>query len=190
MNLLVHFQKCLPRSRTKSSPNITSRTKSSHYRIQVPSQTEILPIKISYQSTCFQECQRFFIFQIIFISYGLVCQFLQKDTDVQHIKKQFSRYEGIIKKLETEKKNLEEKLRMNQVQKEMFYDESEVIQNSQQSEIAKLKMMLNFREQVAVTTNIRKCFYTNYHYFIRNRLINDWCRKTTKKRLKIREMKF
>lgn len=67
-----------------------------------------------------------------------------------------SRYEGLLENLVIEKKNLEEKLRMNQVQKEIFHDESETTHNSQQSEITKLKMMLNFREQVTANKNMYK----------------------------------
>lgn len=64
------------------------------------------------------------------------------------MKTQLARYAALLENLEQEKRNLEEKFQINQVQKEIFYDESEIIQNSQHSEITKLKTMLHFREQV------------------------------------------
>lgn len=74
--------------------------------------------------------------------------FLQKEAEIQNLKVQLTRYAALTENLETEKKSLEEKCKLSQVQKEIFYDESEIIQNSQHSEITKLKTMLHFREQV------------------------------------------
>lgn len=53
-----------------------------------------------------------------------------------------------VESLEGEKKSLQDSLKIGQVQKEMFYDETDKIQNVQQQEIMKLKSMLLFREQV------------------------------------------
>ena len=53
-----------------------------------------------------------------------------------------------IKTLEQDKINLQESLKMSQVQKDMMFDEAEKIQNFQQQEISKLKNLLLFREQV------------------------------------------
>lgn len=53
-----------------------------------------------------------------------------------------------IQSLEDEKKLLEKSIKAGQVQKEMFYDETDMIHNVQQQEIIKLKSMLLFREQV------------------------------------------
>lgn len=53
-----------------------------------------------------------------------------------------------IEALEDEKSTLELSIKAGQVQKEMFYDETDKIQNVQQQEIMKLKSMLLFREQV------------------------------------------
>jgi golgin subfamily A member 1 len=53
-----------------------------------------------------------------------------------------------IESLEFEKASLEHSVKAGQVQKEIFYDETDKIQNVQQQEIMKLKSMLLFREQV------------------------------------------
>jgi hypothetical protein len=53
-----------------------------------------------------------------------------------------------IEALEDEKNSLELSIKAGQVQKEIYYDETDKIQNVQQQEIGKLKNMLLFREQV------------------------------------------
>lgn len=55
---------------------------------------------------------------------------------------------ALIATLDDEKQSLEESIKAGRVQKEMFYDETDKIQNVQQQEIIKLKSMLLFREQV------------------------------------------
>lgn len=53
-----------------------------------------------------------------------------------------------IKALEHEKCDLEESLRVCQMQREMIVDETDKIQNLQHQELNKLKNLLLFREQV------------------------------------------
>lgn len=55
---------------------------------------------------------------------------------------------ALIQKLEDDKSILEDSLVAGKVQKEIFYDETDKIQDDQQQKIIKLKSMLLFREQV------------------------------------------
>ena len=78
---------------------------------------------------------------------------LQKEAEINAMRAQVLEYQKKLKGMvEIEKANtlLEESLRVSQVQKDIFCDESEKIQNLQAQEISKLKSLLLFREMEAV----------------------------------------
>jgi hypothetical protein len=72
-----------------------------------------------------------------------------------------------VKILEQEKLSLEESLRLSQIHKDLLREESDKIQDILNQEIAKLKNLLLFREQVCVYSlslfalNIYRCFFRN-----------------------------
>jgi golgin subfamily A member 1 len=74
--------------------------------------------------------------------------FLQKEAEISSLKNELVQARSTIKTLEDEKKFLEESIEAGQVQREIFVDETDKIQNVQHQEIMKLKSMLLFREQV------------------------------------------
>lgn len=80
---------------------------------------------------------------------------MQKDAEISSLKSELAKAKSTIEALEDEKKSLENSVKAGQVQKEIFYDETDKIQNVQQQEIVKLKSMLLFREQVSLL--IRFC---------------------------------
>lgn len=73
---------------------------------------------------------------------------LQKDAEINSLKAELREAREAMQLLEEQKRSLAESLKVGKVQKEMFYDETDKIQNVQQQEINKLKSMLVFREQV------------------------------------------
>jgi golgin subfamily A member 1 len=73
---------------------------------------------------------------------------LQKDAEINSLKAELREARESMQLLEEQKRSLAESLKVGKVQKEMFYDETDKIQNVQQQEINKLKSMLVFREQV------------------------------------------
>lgn len=73
----------------------------------------------------------------------------QKEAEIQALRAELVQARLQIESLENERKSLQSSLKVGQVQKEMFYDETDKIQNVQQQEIMKLKSMLLFREQVS-----------------------------------------
>lgn len=74
---------------------------------------------------------------------------LQKDAEINSLKTELVHARSVIQTLEEDKSSLESSIKAGQVQKEIFYDETDKIQNVQQQEIVKLKSMLLFREQVS-----------------------------------------
>lgn len=73
---------------------------------------------------------------------------MQKDAEINALKIELSESRNRIRKLEEQVIALEESFKVNQVQKEILYDDQDKIQNIQMQEINKLKSMLVFREQV------------------------------------------
>lgn len=79
---------------------------------------------------------------------------MQKEAEISALKHELGQARTTIQALEDEKKFLEQSVEAGQVQKEIFYDETDKIQNVQQQEIVKLKSMLLFREQVIRFTSL------------------------------------
>lgn len=73
---------------------------------------------------------------------------LQKVSEINSLKIELAKARSLIQSLEDEKKFLQKSVKAGQVQKEIWYDETDKIQNVQHQEIAKLKSLLLFREQV------------------------------------------
>ncbi|CRK92994.1 CLUMA_CG006586, isoform A [Clunio marinus] len=71
----------------------------------------------------------------------------EKDAEIVSLKEELIKARSIIVNLESEKKSLEDSKKANQIQKEIFYDETDKIQDIQHQEILKLKSLLLFREQ-------------------------------------------
>lgn len=78
--------------------------------------------------------------------------FFQNDAELNELRNELSIALLKIRTLEQDKQNLEESLKISQMQKEMMLDETDKIQNFQQQEINKLKNLLLFREQVNKTS--------------------------------------
>lgn len=72
----------------------------------------------------------------------------EKECEITSLKIELAEARSLIQSLEDEKKFLQSSIKAGQAQKEMLYDETDKIQNVQNQEIAKLKSMLLFREQV------------------------------------------
>lgn len=85
-----------------------------------------------------------------FLAEILLTNVLQKDAEINSLRTELVHAKDAILTLEHEKRSLADTLKVGQVQKEMFYDETDKIQNVQQQEINKLKSMLVFREQVSL----------------------------------------
>lgn len=79
-----------------------------------------------------------------------MCYFinLQREAEINILRNDLLVAQSRIKTLEYEKFDLEESLRVCQIQREMITDETDKIQNFQHQEINKLKNLLLFREQV------------------------------------------
>lgn len=73
---------------------------------------------------------------------------LQKEAEISSLKHELVQARTTIQSLEEERMLMKNRIEAGQVQKEMFYDETDKIQNVQQQEIVKLRSMLVFREQV------------------------------------------
>ena len=73
---------------------------------------------------------------------------LQREAEINILRNDLLVAQSKIKSLEHDKFNLEESLRVCQMQREMIVDETDKIQNFQHQEISKLKNLLLFREQV------------------------------------------
>lgn len=73
---------------------------------------------------------------------------LSQKEEINILRNDLSMALNRIKILEQEKFDLEESLKICQLQKEMLSDETDKIQNLQHQEINKLKNLLLFREQV------------------------------------------
>lgn len=72
---------------------------------------------------------------------------LQKDAEINSLKAELVEARTTIQALEEEKSSLLESVKVGKVQKEIFHDETDKIQEIQHQEIIKLKSMLLFREQ-------------------------------------------
>lgn len=103
---------------------------------------------------------------------------MQKEVEMSALKDELVLAKSKIQSLEDEKKLLEKSIKAGQVQKEMFYDETDMIHNVQQQEIIKLKSMLLFREQVGWCLVIIVLFVVIFG-LSRNRWIIMKNRKTT-----------
>lgn len=72
----------------------------------------------------------------------------QREAEINMLRNNLLIAQNRIKSLEQEKLNLEESLKICQIQKDLIADETDKIQNFQHQEINKLKNLLLFREQV------------------------------------------
>lgn len=79
---------------------------------------------------------------------------LQREAEINILRNDLLIAQSRIKTLEYEKFDLEESLRVCQIQREMVTDETDKIQNFQHQEINKLKNLLLFREQVNFKSKI------------------------------------
>ncbi|KAJ6645576.1 Golgin subfamily A member 1 [Pseudolycoriella hygida] len=77
-------------------------------------------------------------------------QFHDIDSKYNELTKRYSILQDDFERLEKANELLEETVKVSQVQKELIYEEQDKIQNLQAQEIAKLKSLLNFREQEAL----------------------------------------
>lgn len=95
----------------------------------------------------------------------------------------------MVQALEDEKNFLEQSVEAGQVQKEIFYDETDKIQNVQQQEIVKLKSMLLFREQVIRFSSMSCSILTTFRP-LRSRWIMSTSRRTMTHKSKVWKAKF
>ncbi|KAG4069110.1 hypothetical protein HA402_008421 [Bradysia odoriphaga] len=81
---------------------------------------------------------------------ALRAQFNDISCKYNDLSKRYNILQDDMERLEKANELLEESVKVSQVQKELIYDEQDKIQNLQAQEIAKLKNLLNFREQEAL----------------------------------------
>ncbi|XP_037033320.1 golgin subfamily A member 1 isoform X2 [Bradysia coprophila] len=81
---------------------------------------------------------------------ALRAQFNDINCKYNDLSKRYNILQDDMERLEKANELLEESVKVSQVQKELIYDEQDKIQNLQAQEIAKLKNLLNFREQEAL----------------------------------------
>lgn len=73
---------------------------------------------------------------------------MQREAEINVLRNDLLIAQNRIQSLEQEKLNLEESLKICEMQKDLIADETDKIQNLQHQEINKLKNLLLFREQV------------------------------------------
>lgn len=102
---------------------------------------------------------------------------LQREAEINALKHELCQARSMVQALEDEKNFLEQSVEAGQVQKEIFYDETDKIQNVQQQEIVKLKSMLLFREQVIRFSSMSCSILTTFRS-LRSRWIMSTSRRT------------
>lgn len=73
----------------------------------------------------------------------------EKEAEINILRQELLVAQNRIKSLEGELEKLKESLRVNQVSKDLMFEETDKIHNAQHHEIEKLKSLLLFREQVS-----------------------------------------
>jgi len=72
----------------------------------------------------------------------------EKEAEINILRQELLVAQNRIKTLESELEKFKESLRVNQVSKDLMFEETDKIHNAQHHEIEKLKSLLLFREQV------------------------------------------